>query len=403
MSRRSIFTLFGTRPEVIKLAPVLMEFEKRADVVRTINVLSGQHADLVKPLIEFFGVRVDYDLNLMTRDRNPDLLLRRIVRHVTRIVRRERPDMIVVQGDTTTALAGAMAGYACGVPVAHVEAGLRSGNLQSPYPEEMNRISITQLATTHFAATKSNRDSLLREGIPERAIVLTGNPIVDALRFVLDPARPERLFSSFPLPADSKCVVLTTHRRESFGPILERNLRVIRRFIERHSDTHLVFPVHPNPNIRIPAFRLLGDHPRITLTSPLPYADFIRLLSRSWLVISDSGGIQEEVPSLGKPLLILRDTTERPECIEAGMARLAGKSPQALGALLEEAYENNSWISSVHEIPNPFGIGDSAQRIVSHCVALLHGRPLHRCPDPIFHAAPATVSPNFNALSGDLC
>jgi UDP-N-acetylglucosamine 2-epimerase (non-hydrolysing) len=311
----------------------------------------------------------------MTPSQDSEALLRRIVWRVSDIIRRESPDMIVVQGDTTTALAGAIVGHQCGVPVAHVEAGLRSGNLRSPYPEEINRVSITQLASVHFATTESNRNSLLREGIAESAIVVSGNTIVDALKLVLDNQESEATFSVIPAPAAQKCIVLTTHRRESFGKVLENNLLVIRDFVEEHDDVRLVFPVHPNPNIEVPAFDILSDHPRITLASPLPYTDFICLLSKCWLVISDSGGVQEEIPSLGKPLLILRENTERLECVEAGMARLVGNRPGALRAMLEEAYETNSWANSVHKIPNPFGDGHSAERIVNHCINLLHGHP----------------------------
>jgi UDP-N-acetylglucosamine 2-epimerase (non-hydrolysing) len=288
--------------------------------------------------------------------------------------------MIVVQGDTTTTLAGAIAGRQCGVPVAHVEAGLRSGNLCSPDPEEINRISITQLASFHFAATESNRNSLFREGIAESAIVVTGNPIVDAVKLVLGNQGLEAACNVVPAPTAQKCMVLTTHRRESFGKTLENNLLVIRAFVEEHDDVRLVFPVHPNPNIRVPAFNILSTHPRITLTSPLPYTDFIHLVSKCWLVISDSGGVQEEVPSLGKPLLILRESTERWECIEAGIARLVGSRPGALREMLEEAYEANSWADSVHRIPNPFGDGHSAEWIVNHCIDLLHRHSAQGCP-----------------------
>lgn len=373
--RKSILALFGTRPEIIKLAPVILQLERGADFVRTVNVSSGQHADLVRPLTDFFGVRVDYYLHLMTPNQDSEALLRRIVRGVSRIIRREDPDMILVQGDTTTALAGAIAGRQCGVPVAHVEAGLRSGNLYSPYPEEMNRISITQLASFHFAATESNRDSLLQEGIANSAIVVTGNPIVDALNLVLDNQKSEAASNVIPTPSGQKGMVLTTHRRESFGKVLEDNLLVIRAFVEQHDDVRLVFPVHPNPNIKVPAFGILSNHPRIVLTSPLPYTDFIHLVSKCWLLISDSGGLQEEAPSLGRPLLILRESTERPEGIQAGMARLVGSRSGALRSMLEEAYEANSWANSVHRISNPFGDGHSAERIVNHCIDLLHRRP----------------------------
>jgi len=392
MPRKSILTLFGTRPEVIKLAPVILQLEKRKDVLDTINVFSGQHADLVRTLAEFFGIRIDCDCRLMTFDQDPEELLRRAVRRVCDIVRRERPDLVVVQGDTSTALAGAIAGNRCGIPVAHVEAGLRSGSLFSPYPEEVNRISITRLATLHFAATESNRDSLLREGVAETSIVVTGNPIVDALKLVLDNRGSQAEPCLIRCVSAPKCIVLTTHRRESFGRVLEQNLRVIRSFVEEHADTHLVFPVHPNPNTRILAFDILGDHPRITLTSALPYAEFIGLLSKCWLVISDSGGVQEEVPSLGKPLLILRENTERQECIETGIARLVGGRPEVLRAMLEEACQPGSWVNSVHKIANPFGSGNSAERIVRQIVSWLQV--------PQRSGAPSQFVPTSHAVGG---
>ena len=374
--KKSILTLFGTRPEVIKLAPVLRELERQGSEFRTINVASGQHADLVYPFVEMFGIRVDFDLCLMTPDQNPQGLLHCIVRGASDIVDREQPDLILVQGDTTTALAGAIAGHRRGVRVAHIEAGLRSGNVLSPYPEEINRVSIAQLATLHFAATETNRLSLMREGISDRSICVTGNPIVDALHMLAesdDPSGQENLYAKI---AGRRCIVLTTHRRESFGRLLEENLGVLRDFLERHVDLVLVFPVHPNPHVSTPARKILGNCPRAFLIPPLPYREFIQLVRRSWLIVSDSGGIQEEVPTLGKALLILRDTTERPECIDAGMARLVGGDPEMLRVMLEEAYKPNSWADSVHQVANPFGKGDSAARIVAHLTSLLEGKPI---------------------------
>ncbi len=376
--RKSVLTLFGTRPEVIKLAPVIRQLEQNSKLIHTINVASGQHADLVAPFIELFGIRVDFDLHLMTENQRPEQLLRRIVRGVTDIANRELPDLIVVQGDTTTALAGAIVGHRLGLLVAHVEAGLRSGNILSPYPEEINRMSITRLATFHFATTETNRDSLLREGISESAAFVTGNPIVDALHMVL---QWENQVSDSALAAKiahRKCIVLTTHRRESFGRVLKDNLEVLRTFVQDHEDVVLVFPVHPNPNVKVPAYEILAGNPRIILTDPLPYAEFIHLVSRSWLVVSDSGGVQEEVPSLGKPLLILRENTERPECIEAGLAQLVGGRPEILMEMLLEAYQPHSWANSVHATVNPFGNGDSAPRIVDCLSSLLDGQSTQR-------------------------
>ena len=371
-ARKSVLTLFGTRPEVIKLAPVIHQLEQRRDALRTINVASGQHTDLLYPFIEMFGIRVDEDLRLMTVDQDPGALCARIFAAVDRIVERESPDLILVQGDTTTALAGALVGRRRSIPVGHVEAGLRSGNLLSPYPEEMNRRFITLLATFHFAATARNRETLLSEGVGDKSIFVTGNPVVDALQMVLEAESGPRAAAVLERVGDRKCIVLTTHRRESFGEILEENLKVLTRFVSDHDDVVLVFPIHPNPHVSAPARAICAGHPRILTTEPLDYREFIQVLSKSWLIVSDSGGVQEEVPSLGKPLLILRENTERAECIDAGMARLVGGRPEALMEMLEEAYQEGSWVNSVSAVNNPFGRGDSGEQIVDRVSELLN-------------------------------
>lgn len=372
LRRRTVLTLFGTRPEVIKLAPVIHQLEQRQEALRTINVASGQHSDLLYPFIKMFGIRVDNDLQLMTVDQTPAALCARILLELEKIVEREAPDLILVQGDTTTALAGALAGSRRNIPVGHVEAGLRSGNIWSPFPEEMNRMLITQLATYHFAATPGNRDLLLFEGVANQRIFLTGNPIVDALQMVLRTQKTSGEQSFLGRISGRKCIVLTMHRRESFGQVLTENLEVLCQFVRDHDDVILVFPVHPNPNVRGPAMKICGHNPRVIITEPLNYREFIEVLSRSWLVVSDSGGIQEEVPSLGKPLLILRENTERGECIEAGIARLVGGRPEMLRAMLEEAYREGSWVDSVHKVLNPFGNGNSGE-LIARCVEDLLG------------------------------
>jgi UDP-N-acetylglucosamine 2-epimerase (non-hydrolysing) len=371
---KSVLTLFGTRPEVIKLAPVIHQLEQRHGSIRTVNVASGQHCDLLYPFIEMFGIRVDFDLRLMAADQDPEELCGRISEKLNEIVTEDTPDLILVQGDTTTALAGALVGHQRGIPVVHVEAGLRSGNIYSPCPEEMNRRLITRLATYHFASTTRNRDTLLREGIRKEVIAVTGNPVVDALQMVLKMRKPFCAPNVLSKIANSKCIVLTTHRRESFGQVLAQNLEVLSQFVRQHDNVVLVFPMHPNPNVNGPARAIFAGNSRVVITAPLQYEDFIYILSRSWLIVSDSGGIQEEVPSLGKPLLILRENTERPECIEAGIARLVGGRPETLMAMLEEAYQPNSWVNSVHKVPNPFGDGDSATRIVRCIAGILEGK-----------------------------
>jgi UDP-N-acetylglucosamine 2-epimerase (non-hydrolysing) len=360
-----ILTVFGTRPEVIKLAPVIRQLEGLSPQFQTVNVSSGQHVDLLAPFLRLFRIRVDYDLRVMQDGQSPSDVCARVLAALSPVIESEEPGLILVQGDTTTALAGALAGFYNHVPVGHVEAGLRSGNPASPYPEEMNRRLITRLATYHFAATPRNRTILISEGVEPDKIFVTGNPVVDSINGLLRQSsispQMQRLLE---LTKDLRRIVLTTHRRESFGEKLAANLGVLRRFVEKRSDLALIFPVHPNPSVVGAARRNLSGHPRIHLISPLSYEDFIVLLSRAWLLVSDSGGVQEEAPTLGKPLLILRENTERPEVIESGVARLAGGDPSRLEKMLEEVYSAGSWAEMITKTENPFGQGDSGQRIV---------------------------------------
>lgn len=363
-SRKKILTIFGTRPEAIKLAPVIHQLEMMSDVFQTINITTAQHTDLLYPLVRLFGIRLDYDLSIMEHNQALNQLCARVLVALESILSEERPDLLLVQGDTTTAMAGALAGFHQGIPVGHVEAGLRSHNPRSPYPEEMNRRLITNLASYHFAATAYNRETLLAEGVGQQAVFVTGNPVIDSLNMILKKSEAsvesQELFRA---TEGLRPIVLTTHRRESFGRKMLQNLRVIRRFVETHDDVALVFPVHPNPAVVRAANAILSGHPRIHLIGPLHYDQFIRICARAWLIVSDSGGVQEEAPTLGKPLLILRENTERPEGVESGIARLVGNNSKRLEMLLEEAYEHGSWAERVEKTENPFGQGDSGQRI----------------------------------------
>jgi UDP-N-acetylglucosamine 2-epimerase (non-hydrolysing) len=366
---KKILTLFGTRPEVIKLAPVMAQLEHHCASFRTVNVASAQHTDLLYPFTRLFGIRLDHDLQIMAPGQTPDAVCARVLAALAPILRQEQPHLMLVQGDTTTALAGALAGFYQRIPVAHVEAGLRSGDMYSPYPEEMHRRLITRLATYHCAATFHNQQTLLAEGIDPARIALTGNPVVDAVKAIGQRATVTPPIAAV-LQATSglRRLVLTTHRRENFGTPLAENLQVLRRFIEQHNNVALVFPAHPNPAVVRPAQSILAGHPRIHLLPPLDYLDFIVLLSHAWLIVSDSGGVQEEAPSLGKPLLILRENTERPEAVHAGMAHLVGGGSERLHTLLEEASKDGSWVETVGQVRNPFGQGDSGRRIV-HAMA----------------------------------
>ena len=360
-----VLTLFGTRPEVIKMAPVIRALE-RHESIKTINISSSQHTSLLFPFTKIFNVRIDHDLQVMRPDQSPDLVCARVLSALNPILTETSPDLILVQGDTTTALAGALAGFAHRIPVGHVEAGLRTDNRLSPFPEEMNRRLISRLASLHFAATEHNRQTLLDEGVPDTTIFVTGNPVVDALRHILaSPRSPSFVDETLHATEGCRRIVLTTHRRESLGEPMRRNLRVLRRFVEAKNDIALVFPVHPNPSVVKAARQELTQHPRIHLIDPLGYPDFIHLLSQAWLIVSDSGGVQEEAPTLGKPVLILRENTERPEAVECGVARLVGGEPETLARMLDEIDADSSWVESVAGIENPFGRGDSGARIAA--------------------------------------
>jgi UDP-N-acetylglucosamine 2-epimerase (non-hydrolysing) len=370
----SVLTVFGTRPEVIKLAPVIRELEASSVGYQTINVASGQHTSLLYPFVDFFGIRLDHDLHVMEPGQNPNGVCSRVLAALDPVLADERPDLVLVQGDTTTALAGALAAFHRGIPVGHVEAGLRSGNRLSPFPEEMNRRLIGGLASLHFAATDRNRRTLLREGIAEEDIVTTGNPVVDALEAMMRASpRSEVIDRVMQRIEGLRPIVLTTHRRESFGAYMTESLRILRRFVATHGDVALIFPVHPNPVVVETTKRALGEHPRIHLLEPLNYQEFILLLSRAWLIVSDSGGVQEEAPTLGKPLIVLRENTERPEVVECGVAQLVGPDPSRLSTLLDEVAAGGAWASRAGKTRNPFGNGDAGRRIASAIQSYLVG------------------------------
>lgn len=361
--RTKVLVLFGTRPEAIKLAPVIHELRKK--LFQTIVVSSSQHKQLLKPFLDGLKIDVDFDLAVMRRNQTPNEVCARVMAKLDKILDAEQPDLILVQGDTTTTLAGALAGFNRKIPVGHVEAGLRSGNLMSPFPEEMNRRLVSQVASLHFAATEKNRRNLLAEDVPSEKIFVTGNPVVDSLKDMLKNLTPDASITALIKKTEGcKRILLTTHRRESFGSAMTANMKVIRDFVDKRPDVCLFFPVHPNPNVKDAAREIMGRHERIHLLDPLDYSDFLSIMKSAWLIVSDSGGVQEEAPTLGKPLLVLRENTERPEAIRAGVAKLVGHSPGALKQLLEENYSVDTWIKSVKEVANPFGDGRSAKRIV---------------------------------------
>lgn len=379
MTAPKVLSLFGTRPEVVKLAPIIRALEAcPPGRLESLNVLSGQHTTLVDPFIELFDIRVDHNLRIMEPAQHPSGVCARLLAAFDPILQSETPALLLVQGDTTTAMAGALAAFHRGVPVGHVEAGLRTGDPRSPFPEEMNRRLISRLATYHFAATEANRRTLMREGVESNRIFVTGNPVVDAVESILTRPVDSQVTRLLEPTEGLRRIVVTTHRRESFGGYMTRALEVLSAFVESHPDTALLFPVHPNPAVTAAAAASFRGHPRIQLVEPLPYDQFILLLSHAWLIVSDSGGVQEEAPTLGKPVLILRENTERSEAVECGIARLVGSRPERLRSLLEQAYRPNSWVRRVGRVANPFGDGQAGRRIVGVIEDLLCPKPAQR-------------------------
>ena len=361
--KAKVLVLFGTRPEAIKCAPVIAMLKERG-LFEVLVVSSSQHKDLLAPFVDIFDLKPDYDLDVMSDNQTPNQTLARTISELDKLLDSEVPQLIIVQGDTSTTLAGAITGFNRDIPVAHLEAGLRTGNLRSPFPEEMNRRLASKLATFHFAATPLNRQNLVREGISDKDIFVTGNTIVDALNSIRGKGDPsDDLALLLEKTEGQKRLLLTTHRRESFQNTMSENLEVIRNFVERWKDTCLIFPVHPNPNVTEAAQEILGETDRVHLIDPLDYRDFIHLMERSWMIVSDSGGVQEEAPTLGKPVLILRENTERPEAVQCGIAKLVGGDPTKLKSMLEQNYLADTWVRMMGRVQNPFGDGKAAKRI----------------------------------------
>lgn len=359
-----IAVIFGTRPEAIKLAPVVKAL---AGEFRVLTLATAQHRQMLDQMLDMFGIRPDYDLNIMTENQNLTEVTSRSLQGIDRVLNSERPHMTLVQGDTTTAFAAALASYYNKIPVGHVEAGLRTDDKYSPFPEEMNRRLAAALTDLHFAPTEWARNNLLAEGVAGERIHVTGNTGIDALLGLperpVSPANEPRL-GAF-LEETPRVILVTAHRRENFGGPFTEMCAALRELVERNPDVGIVYPVHPNPNVRGVVTSLLGAHPRILLIDPLDYGEFATLMRRAYLILTDSGGVQEEAPSLGKPVLILRENTERPEGVNAGVARLVGTRRERIVAealrLLESEDEYRAMATGV----NPYGDGRASRRIVT--------------------------------------
>ena len=368
---KTILTILGTRPEAIKLAPVLMELARRKKHIRSRICVTGQHRELLDPMLEFFGIRPDFDLHVM-RDNQPLTdLTARLLTGLDPVLADVKPDWIIVQGDTTTVMAAALAAFYRGIRVAHVEAGLRTDNKYSPFPEEINRRVAGVLTDAHFAPTVRAVRNLRREGVPASRICLSGNTVVDALNWAVHrvkkhpPAWPDDIPV---LPRGRRLILVTGHRRENFGAGLEAICRALRDIADDLPDCELVYPVHLNPHVRGPVGRLLGGHPRIHLAQPVDYPVMVALFKRAWLVLTDSGGIQEEAPTFGVPCLVMRSTTERPEGIRQGVARLVGTDRQKIVTAVKRLARDQRTYARMASGGNPYGDGRAALRIVDWLV-----------------------------------
>ncbi len=357
-----IMPIFGTRPEGIKMAPVVKAL-KRQEGIECIFVNTAQHREMLDQVLELFAIIPDYDLNLMQPGRTIEELTNILFTGLTEIIEQEQPDLVLVHGDTTTTFMGAYASFLQKVPVAHVEAGLRTHHPYSPFPEEMNRQMVSRMASYHFAATPRNKENLLKENIDENSISVVGNTVIDALLDVAE--RPfqfddelQTIFSK-----DLKTILLTTHRRENFDE-LQNIYEAVNQLIQQYANIQVVFPIHKNPKIREKVSKAFQNNERIHLIEPLDYETFIHVMKKSYLIITDSGGIQEEAPSLGKPVLVARQTTERPEGVEAGTLKLVGTSVEAIYEQCSRLLTDRAAYENMANTRNPFGDGKTSARII---------------------------------------
>lgn len=360
----------GTRPEVIKMAPVIKELEGHVDRVRSVVCVTGQHRELLEQGMSMFGIRPDFDLHIMEPDQSLSSLTNKLLSHLDPVVEQVKPDWILAQGDTTTVLVASLVAYYHKIPFGHVEAGLRTGDKFRPFPEEANRMIADHLADALFAPTERNRQDLIREGVLSSKILVTGNTVIDAL---LTSSSLPYDWATGPLaslPEGRKIVLVTAHRRESFGKPLREICLAIKELSTQFesSAVHFVYPVHLNPNVRQPVMEVLGSLSNVSLIEPLDYLSMVNIMKRSTLILTDSGGIQEEAPTFGVPVLVMRDTTERPEAQEAGVARLVGTDRQRIVEETRRLLRNPSEYDAMATRKNPFGDGKAASRIVSYLI-----------------------------------
>ena len=365
MKKIKLMTVFGTRPEAIKMCPLVLEMQKYPDFIEPIVAVTAQHREMLDQVLQLFAIKPDYDLNIMTAGQTLYDVTGRALAGLKDVLAEAQPDMVLVHGDTTTTFVGALASFYAQIPVGHVEAGLRTGNKFSPYPEEMNRKLTGAIADIHFAPTSTSKNNLLKENIDPAAIVVTGNTVIDALQTTV---KADYRFTDSglqkALAGGKRLILVTTHRRENLGEPMRHVYQALRKVLENHPDVEAIFPVHKNPKVREIVNEELGKLAQVHLIEPLDYEPFANLMAKVDIVLTDSGGIQEEAPSLGKPVLVLRDTTERPEAVDAGTVKLVGTAYDDVLRETSLLLDDSKYYQSMAEAANPYGDGRACERII---------------------------------------
>lgn len=362
MKKIKVMTVFGTRPEAIKMAPLVLELQKQSQRFETITTVSAQHREMLDQVLDIFHIKPDYDLNIMHARQTLTDITSNVLINLDKILKEAKPDIVLVHGDTTTTFAASVAAFYNQIPIGHVEAGLRTWEKYSPYPEEMNRQMTDAMTDLYFAPTNQSKANLLKENHKEDNIYITGNTAIDALKQTVDKEYHHDILDK--VSPDNKLILLTMHRRENQGEPMRRVFKVIREVVESREDVEVIYPVHLSPAVQEAAKEILGNTERIHLISPLDVVDFHNLAARSYFIMTDSGGVQEEAPSLGKPVLVLRDTTERPEGVEAGTLKLVGTESKKVKKEMEELLDNDAEYQRMAQAKNPYGDGKASERIL---------------------------------------
>ena len=362
MKKIKVMTVFGTRPEAIKMAPLVLELQKQSQRFEEITTVSAQHREMLDQVLDIFHIKPDYDLNIMHARQTLTDITSNVLINLDKILKEAKPDIVLVHGDTTTTFAASVAAFYNQIPIGHVEAGLRTWEKYSPYPEEMNRQMTDAMTDLYFAPTNQSKANLLKENHKEDNIYITGNTAIDALKQTVDKEYHHDILDK--VSPDNKLILLTMHRRENQGEPMRRVFKVIREVVESREDVEVIYPVHLSPAVQEAAKEILGNVERIHLISPLDVVDFHNLAARSYFIMTDSGGVQEEAPSLGKPVLVLRDTTERPEGVEAGTLKLVGTESEKVKKEMEELLDNDAEYQRMAQAKNPYGDGKASERIL---------------------------------------